>query len=587
MRCKFLSFAVAATLTASLAACTSGGSGTEQPSDGGGAVASGGTLVVAGIEDHAQIDPVAYALVATDSIARTITRQLISYEASNDTAVNTDPKPDLAAELPTVSDDGLTYTFTIRSDAMWDAATPRAITSKDMANGLKKICNPMTPAFSVDYFYSIEGFEDFCKAYDTENPSVEDIKKHITEDSPSGISTPDDSTLVIKLTEPTSDFIYVLSLPNASPVPAEALEYEPNSPDYIKNYISSGPYTIDEYAADSHLYLKRSAGWVAESDPLRAANVDRIEITYGMTADSILQQIQSGDADMMYGMTVPPANFSTLEATEGDNLLTWPSAGSFFLWMNSVTTNNDSALAKKEVRQALQYGIDKAALVQQLGGEKLANPAIGIFGSGVVGHSTNDPYATEGNAGDPDKVKELLEAAGVKNLKLKLAYRSDNTVEPAMAQIIQESFKKAGVEIELVGKPGSDFYGNFMMVHENAANGEWDLALCGWSPDWAGGAARSVFQPQFTFSGTEQAYNYTDYNNDEANGYMAEAMKATAEESAALWAKVSDAVMADPPVIPLYERTLTSYHSARIPVDSYKEFALAESGDWTNVTISE
>ena len=74
---------------------------------------------------------------------------------------------------------------------------------------------------------------------------------------------------------------------------------------------------------------------------------------------------------------------------------------------------------------------------------------------------------------------------------------------------------------------------------ENATSGAWDIALVGWSPDWVGGAARSVFQPQFTFDGTPQSYNYVDYNNDEANKLAAEALAAsTPEEAAKLWHQV-------------------------------------------------
>ncbi|MDR1237333.1 MAG: ABC transporter substrate-binding protein [Propionibacteriaceae bacterium] len=571
-------------LAVSLSAC---GQPSNSPTDSPppDSVATGGTLRVVGTDDHNQIDPVKAALVAVDSIMRATSRQLISYQASNDPAVNAIPQPDLAAELPTISEDGITYTFKMRENAMWDAATPRPITSKDMANGLKKICNPLEPASSITYFESIVGYKEYCQAYDTKNASVEDIKKHILEDSVPGIETPDDTTLIIKLNEPTSDFVYVLSQPNASPVPVEALEYRPNSPEYIQNFISSGPYTIDSYVNDKQLHLKKSAGWVKESDPIRAANVDRIEITYGVPADNAMQQLQSGDADVLYGMTVPPTQLTQLIATSDEKLFTWPSASTFFLWINSVSPNNKSALKDVKVRQALQYGVDKAAFVQQLGGPEVAEAAIGIFGSGVIGHSTNDLYASPGNAGDPEKMKSLLAEAGAANLKLKLAYRSDNAIEPAMAQIIQQSMLKGGVEIELVPKPSSDFYGQFMMVHETAKDGSWDIALCGWSPDWSGGAARSVFQPQFYFDGTVQEYNYTDYNNPKANEFMAKAMAGTLDDAPGFWSQVSDAVMEDPPVVPLYSRKIAQYHSER--VGNFLEYALGEMGDWTNLTISE
>jgi peptide/nickel transport system substrate-binding protein len=287
------------------------------------------------------------------------------------------------------------------------------------------------------------------------------------------------------------------------------------------------------------------------------------------------------------GINLTSAWLAQLRAAGDENTLTISPGNTYFLWINALSENNGGALQDPKVRQALQYAVDKSALVQQLGGEDLAVPATGIFGLSVVGHSSNDLYATPGSAGDPEQTKQLLSAAGVTTpLTLKLAYRSDNAVEPGIAQTVQENMAKADITVELVPIPGSDFYPNFMMQHENGREGKWDLSLCGWSPDWTGGAARSVFQPQFTYDGkTEQGYNYLDYNNETANELAAQALAAkSVEESATLWAQVSDTVMEDAPVLPLYSKTVVLYHSES--VGNFLVFALGEAGDWTNLTIT-
>jgi peptide/nickel transport system substrate-binding protein len=567
-----------------LVACSDNGSTTTDP---GGGTATGGTLRIVGTDDIDHLDPTMVGLVVTNNLSRAISRQLISYKASNDVAENVLPQPDLAAELPAVSEDGLTYTFTLRDNANWDAPDgPRAITSTDVSNGIERVCNPLGPSFTSSYFNVIKGFAEFCEAYDTDNPTVENVRQHIEGDAVEGIATPDDKTVVFTLAEQASDFIYMLSLANASPVPAEALAYEPDSPDYRANYVSSGPYTVDEYEPDKHLYLKRNPAWEAASDPLRAANADRIEITFGVTPDSAIQQIQSDDADVTMGIGLTAAQLAPLRAAGDENILAVSPGNTYFLWINSLSGNNGGALQNKTARQALQYAVDKSAFVQQLGGEDMAVAATGIFGPTVVGHSDNDLYATPNSAGDPEKAQSLLSQAGVADLTLKLAYRSDNAVEPGIAQTVQENMAKAGITVELVPVPGSDFYPNFMMQHENGREGLWDLALCGWSPDWTGGAARSVFQPQFTYDGkTEQGYNYLDYNNQAANDLAAQALAApSVEESANLWAQVSDTVMEDAIVLPLYSKTQVLYHSKS--VSNFLVFALGEAGDWTNLAIN-
>ncbi|MDR2253062.1 MAG: ABC transporter substrate-binding protein [Bifidobacteriaceae bacterium] len=578
-----LAIGIASALALSLAAC--GGNSTPTTSDG--SAATGGTLRIVGTDDIDHLDPTMVGLVVTNNLSRAISRQLISYKASNDVEENVLPQPDLAADLPTVSEDGLTYTFTLRDNANWDAPDgPRAITSTDVANGIERVCNPLGPSFTSSYFNVIKGFAEFCEGYDSANPTVDNVRQHIEEDSVEGIATPDDKTVVFTLAEAASDFIYMLSLANASPVAAEALAYEPDGPDYRANYISSGPYTVDEYVPDKHLYLKRNPAWVKESDPLRAANADRIEITFGVTPDNAIQQLQSDDADITMGIGLTAAQLAPLRTAGDEKILTISPGNTYFLWINSLSDNNSGALQNKAVRQALQYAVNKADFVQQLGGPDLAVPATGIFGPTVVGHSDNDLYATTDSAGDPEKAKSLLSAAGAADLTLKLAYRSDNAVEPGIAQTIQENMAKADITVELVPVPGSDFYPNFMMQHENGREGKWDLALCGWSPDWTGGAARSVFQPQFTYDGkTEQGYNYLDYNNETANELAAQALNApTVEESAELWAQVSDTVMEDAIVLPLYSKTQVLYHSKS--VGNFLVFALGEAGDWTNLTIN-
>ena len=107
----------------------------------------------------------------------------------------------------------------------------------------------------------------------------------------------------------------------------------------------------------------------------------------------------------------------------------------------------------------------------------------------------------------------------------------------------------------------------------NTKDGTWDIAPVGWTPDWAGGAARSVFQPQFTYDGTHQTYNYTDYNNPKANELAQQAINATTpEEVGKLWGQVDELVMADAPVIPLIANKIVLYHGEA--VQNFQPYAL-------------
>lgn len=585
-RKKFLPvvpLAAASVIALALAGCSSAESG---PSGDSGDPQTGGTLKVLSNGDADHIDPQLVAYVPSNSVVRAISRSILSYEASNDESERSQLVGDLAVEVPEPSDDGMSYTITLRDGVSWDAPDgARPIVSGDVERGIKRICNPHTGAALGGYFITlIDGMAEFCDGFASVAPEAEPMKEYLENTDIVGIETPDDQTVVFHLNEPASDFTSMLSLPTANPAPIEVLDYIPDSPEYKNNFVASGPYTVAEHNPDVKLTLERNPSWDADSDPLRAAYVDTIEMTMGIEEDAALQQLQAGSADMLFDIQPGPANIQQLTNVNDEKLSTLENGGvDQFMWFNTKTSNNGGALQNPLVREALQYAIDKPAVVQVMGGDDIASVTNGIFGPGINGYEEFAPYGDGSGEADPEKAKELLAEAGVENLTLKFPYRSLGS-QPDIAQTIQASLEEAGITVELFPVPPTDYYANFMTNHDNAVNGEWDIALVGWSPDWVGGAARSVFQPQFTFDGTPQSYNYVDYNNEEANALAAQALAAsTPEEAGELWHQVDVAVMKDSPIVSIVAKKKANYHSDR--VQAFDIYALAQNGDWTNVWL--
>lgn len=546
----------------------------------------GGVLRILGTADVDHFDPTSAALVTSNNFLRAVSRQLISYAASTDENVRINPEGDLASEVPQPTNDGLTYTFTLRQGAQWNAPSgPRQITSADFERGMMRMCNPLLGSAALTYYQDlIVGMADFCAGFSAVEPTVEAMKAYIESSDITGIETPDDQTIVINLTQKAGDFIYMLSLPTSAPAPIEVLDYLPDGPDYRSNFIASGPYTPAAYTPDSSLQLVRNPAWNADSDPLRKAYVDEIQITFGLQPDAVLQQLQSGDGDMTYDITIPPAILQLLTATGDEKLMTVSSGATAFIFINSTSDNNGGALKDLRVRQALNYAIDKAAIVQQAGGPTVGQPVNGIFGPGVLGYHEFDLYPSPEAKGDPEKARALLAEAGFPDgITLKMPYRNQNN-EPAIAQTIQASMAKAGITLELTPVAPADYYSKFMTNPINTQEGTWDIAPVGWTPDWAGGAARSVFQPQFTYNGTRQTYNYTNYNNPKATALAQEAINATTpEEVGRIWGEVDELVMADAPVVPYLANKVVLYRSEA--VQNFQPYALGVQGDWTNVWI--
>lgn len=579
-----------ATALAAAAALALSGCSTNGGTTGGdaGEPQTGGTLKVLANGDVDRIDPQLTAYVPVNNVVRVLTRSVLSYVSSNDTDERTELVGDLAEEVPTPSEDGLTYEIKLRDGITWDAPDgSRAIVSEDFERGIKRICNPHIGAALGSYFINlIEGMPEFCDGFAAVAAEPAAMKEYIEQNDISGIDTSDEKTVIFNLVEPASDFTSMLSLPTANPAPVEVLEYLPDSPEYRANFVASGPYTIAEHTPDVKLLLERNASWNADSDPLRKAYVDEIEMTMGVEGDAAMQQLQAGSADVLFDIQPSPANIQQLVAANDSKFTTMENGGiDQFMWFNTKSGNNEGALQNLAVREALQYAIDKPAVQQVMGGEDIATVTNGIFGPGINGYKPFSLFGDESGKSDPEKAKELLAEAGVTDLTLKFPYRNLGS-QPDIAQTIQASLEEAGITVELFPVPPTDYYANFMTNPENASSGAWDIALVGWSPDWVGGAARSVFQPQFTFDGTPQAYNYVDYNNDEANKLAAEALAAaTPEEAADLWNQVDQTVMADSPIVSIVARKKANYHSDR--VQNFEIYALAQNGDWANVWLKK
>ena len=240
-------------------------------------------------------------------------------------ATRTTPMPDLAVEIPTqenggISADGLTYTIALRPGVMWNVDEPRPVVAGDVVRGIKRMCNPVQGSAARDYYLNtIAGLREFCDGFAEVAPEIEPIRAYIEDNEVSGVTAVDDSTVQFTLTQPASDFINILALMRfAAPQPVEYLDYLADSPDLRQNIIETGPYQITEYVPDQSYVLERNPNWDPDTDDLREAYVDRIEITLGQESESVFQQIIAGTVDMQWGeTTVPTPEIPALLASRG------------------------------------------------------------------------------------------------------------------------------------------------------------------------------------------------------------------------------------------------------------------------------
>src|SRR3981081_2229928 len=308
---------------------------------------------------------------------------------------------------------------------------------------------PVAPVGAPTYFTStILGMAAYCQAESKIPGTATAIANFINGHDISGVSAPNSTTIVFHLIRPTADFLDIIAEPFASAVPVEYLNYVPNSPEFDAHVISDSPYQLTKYTPGSQILFNRNPAWNASSDPIRKAYVDKIVINEGQTQQAVQQQIQAGTTDLGWDVVVPTPDLPGL--TGDPNLSINSSAAVSYSVFNQQSPNQNSAMKNVQVRQAVEYAIDKSAIAQALGGSKIAQPASQIRAPGDVGYQPFSLYPTPGDKGDPQKAKQLLAAAGYPNgLTLKLLYPTTQD-NPKVAQLIQADLEAAGIKVQMI-----------------------------------------------------------------------------------------------------------------------------------------
>ena len=374
------------------------------PSGSSPAPVTGGTLRVAvvangteAVPGAAYYDPAIYWSFSPLNRC-CLVRTLLSYNGRPIEEGGAELRPDLAADLPDVSADGLTWTFRLKPDIRY--APPledRVIESRDFVTALEYAARHGDP-FPMDDIIGVAEYR------------VGEV------DTIAGLEAPDPTTLVIHLVAPASDLGNRMATSPSAPIPEEALAGREEQ-GYAGFLVASGPYMYE--GAESlnladpeaepiwsgrepgQVVLVRNPSWDRASDGLRGAHVHRIEVSLSSDPASAAALVDAGVADVMG----EPAPLEILERYRDDPALQGrvftQSAGRVqYLPMNVAQPPFDDV----HVRRAVNLVIDRAAAVAALE-EARGQPFV------VANHAFPDnllsnlllryaPYASSDDRGD-------------------------------------------------------------------------------------------------------------------------------------------------------------------------------------------
>jgi peptide/nickel transport system substrate-binding protein len=584
---RFVMLSAAVLAAAGLAACSS--STTSKPAaTSSTAPQSGGTLHIVSASGPDHIDTVSAYYTVDYQLEHAYTRQLVAYPtvpapttASAGWTTDTTPVADVATVVPTaanggVTDSGTTYTFHIRPGVDWDSTPVRQVTSQDFLREFKAFCNPVSPVGNPTYFYAaIVGMQAFCNAetaffaIKSNAPTAANIANYQNTHSISGITTPDSMTIQFKLTSAISDFLYMMAMPFDSARPVEYDAYVPNSLQLDQHTLSDGPYQISSYVPGKSITLVRNPAWKQSTDPLRHDYVSEVVDTLGVTsAQTQLSDLQAGTQDVIDSDTpINPASIPSLVASKASNFQIWPDSDLFpYVVFNLRSPNAGGAAGKLLVRQAVEYGMDKAAAVKAIGGPSVAQVTNTVIPPGNVGYQDYNLYPDDSGQGNIAMCKTDLAKAGYPHgVSLTYMYENDSS-DTRIFTAIQASLAPCGITLVSKPEPGSSIFVDLGNAPENNKAGQWDLGQAIWFPDWFGNNGRTVIQALFQGPNcVVNTVNYGCYNNASVNSLITQAENATSLTAAGgFWHQADQQIMSDAVIVPIMSQDTAVYSSARI-----------------------
>ncbi|SEH02642.1 peptide/nickel transport system substrate-binding protein [Nonomuraea solani] len=500
---------VLALSTFALVACGSDTVGTPAAT---GTPKSGGTLVLGENGDEpACLDPHQLSTTNTTVVGRPIFDSLLWQDAEGDL------KPWLASAWK-VSDDGLTYTFTLREGvtfhdgAVWDAEALKA-NLDHMRDPATK--SPLAAAYIAPY----------------KDAKVVDAR-----------------TLEVRLTSPYSAFLNVLAQSYLAMISPKQLKESPAST--CEHPVGSGPFVFDKWTKGQSITYRKNPGYAwgpaGRSGP---AYLDRLEIRFLAEDATRYNALLSGEVNVIDN--TPPASVEDVKANPDLAFATIDRPGHpFSVWLNT----GRAPFGDAKVRQALTLAVDRKAIIDSVsfGQWKLA--------TGFVTPSTPDHAEAGRISYDPAKANTLLDEAGwtakdkdgirVKNGERLTATALDTGVNPQNTQILvqaQAAAAKAGIELKIENVTAQ-------VSSDRTSKGDFDVSAGIWTTNTADVLWIQYASGNIT-TAERRGQNTTRLDDDQIDKLLEQARKSTdATERAAIYGRAQERLIELAPAIPLYNR---------------------------------
>ncbi len=440
------------------------------------------------------------------------------------------------AESWTTSEDGLTWTFTMRDGLKWSDGTD--LNAKDFEYSFKRMADPDTAApYAETCLGMIDGFEEAAGFPDADgNPTVEPNL-----DALNVKASDDGKTLTIVLAYPCSYFDKIVAFAAMSPVQKATVEANGDawctSPD---TYVCNGPFMITEWTPSERIVLTKNPNYVGGWDSSKIVS-ESITLLLLEDSSASFAAYNSGEAQLI--KDVPTDEIPSLtKAEDGGDFYVDTILGTYYVSLNLKR----DAFKDAKVRRALSLAIDRDYVANTImqGTYSTADSFVGpgiVDENGYFHDNGNAPYISADYEANLAEAKKLLADAGYPNGEgyPTLEYSTNDVgYHVPLAEYLQQAWGDLGITLTISKMEWSSF---------TAARraGEYDVARNGWVMDY--NDPSNMLDPFCSGNGN----NDGKYSNPEFDAAIEASRVADVSEHFAQLHKAEDILMEDTGCLPI------------------------------------
>lgn len=463
-----------------------------------------------------------------------------------------DIQPGMAKEWNT--EDGVTWTFTLKDDVYWSNGDP--VTAEDFEYAWKHVLNPATAAQYSYQLYYLKGAEAYNSA--EEGADLAALEAEV------GVKAVDSKTLEVTLAQPTPYFLDLTSFYTYYPVNKKVQEANKDWAQEAETHVSNGPFYLADWKHKESIAIKKNDKYY-EKDMIKLDEVQFVIIDDENTA---WQMYQADELDLVYPL--PQDVQGQLMASDDAEFHIGPDLAVYYFNIN----NTEKPFNNAKIRKALSLAIDRQTIVEHVaqGGQ---TPAYSIVPPGIPDvsgdYQENTGKLFEENVEEAKKLlAEGLEEEGLDKLPSFVYLYNTSEGHKAIAEAVQEMWRKnLGVETTLENV-------EFQVKLDSEQAGDYTVSRAGWVGDYVD---PMTFLDLWVSDGP---YNDARFKNSEYDELISKA-KSTLDQAERMEAMhaAEKILMDEMPIIPIYFYTKPYVLKPSVtgiydPINSYPQFKYAD-----------